>query len=218
MVPKPDGTGVAAQIKVNVPVKWDEELREWLLTPKAHEIIENTKARHMGLLLAGQLKELRERCDFSQKEMGELFQVGEKSWTRWESGNHRPSRSINLMIRALYDGEISVNYLLELAGKPKREELEWAGETWQWHLLAKNPLCRASLTTVAGGHPTVTFARGEGHFFPLSRSRIFKLAAGRRTIVQQTMKNLLQARRHELSASPVPEEDTTNRIQFSKAA
>jgi DNA-binding transcriptional regulator YiaG len=86
-------------------------------TPEAHEMIEDTKARHMGLLLPAQFKELRERYDFSQKEMGELFQVGEKSWTRWESGKHRPSRSINLLIRALYEGKIPVNYLLKQAGK-----------------------------------------------------------------------------------------------------
>jgi hypothetical protein len=53
--------------------------------------------------------------------MGELFQVGEKSWTRWESGKHRPSRSINLLIRALYEGEISIGYLLKRAGKQPRE-------------------------------------------------------------------------------------------------
>ena len=96
--------------------------------PEAHQIIEDTKARHMGLLLPAQFKELRRRYGYSQKEMGALFQVGEKSWTRWESGKHRPSRSINLAIRALYDGELSISYLLKRAGKPARPESEWA--TW----------------------------------------------------------------------------------------
>src|SRR5688500_10909420 len=114
-VPGIDGSAVE-KVKVEVPLRWDEELGEWLLTPEAHEKIENTKARHMGLLLPTQLKELRKRCKFSQREMGELFQVGEKSWTRWESGKQRPSRAINLLIRALYDGEISLNYLLRRAG------------------------------------------------------------------------------------------------------
>jgi DNA-binding XRE family transcriptional regulator len=122
LVPNLEGNGVAERVKVVAPMRWDEELQEWLLTPEAHEIIESTKARHMGLLLPAQLKELRERHDYTQKEMGELFQVGEKSWTRWESGKHRPSRSINLLIRALYEGEISLNYLLDRAGKPQQEE------------------------------------------------------------------------------------------------
>ena len=125
LVPNCDGSAVAETVKVSVPLRWDEEINEWLLTPEAHQIIEETKARHMGLLLPAQMKELRERYNYSQKEMGELFQVGEKSWTRWESGKHRPSRSINLLIRALYEGEISLHYLLQRAGKPQPEK-QWA--------------------------------------------------------------------------------------------
>lgn len=125
LVPDVEGTGIAERVRITVPLKWDEELEEWLLTPESHELIESTKARHMGLLLPAQLKELRERYDFSQKEMGELFQVGQKSWTRWESGRHRPSRSINLLIRALYEGKLSVNYLLKRAGKPPRLDTTW---------------------------------------------------------------------------------------------
>ena len=121
-VPKVDGSGIAEKVNVMVPVCWDEEIQDWLMTPEAHEIIDNTKARLIGLLLPAQLKELRERHNCTQKEMGELFQVGEKSWTRWESGKHRPSRSINLLICALYDGEISINYLLKRAGKQPRED------------------------------------------------------------------------------------------------
>jgi len=111
LIPNLEGTAVAERVNVIVPLRWDDELNEWLLTPEAHEIIENTKARRMGLLLPAQLRELRERFDCTQKEMGELFQVGEKSWTRWETGKHRPSRSINLLIRALYEGEVSMHYL-----------------------------------------------------------------------------------------------------------
>jgi DNA-binding transcriptional regulator YiaG len=115
LVPNSEGTSVAERVKVRIPLQWDEELDEWLLTREAHEIIEDTKARYMGLILPRQMKELRERYGYSQREIGELFQVGEKSWTRWETGKHRPSRSMNLLIRALYEGEISINYLLAKA-------------------------------------------------------------------------------------------------------
>jgi len=118
LVPNLEGTDIAERVKVQIPVQFSEEIGEWVLTPEAHEIIDATKARHMGLLLPAQFKELRKRLGFSQKEMGELFQAGEKSWTRWESGNQRPSRSISLLIRALYDGELSVDYLLKQAGRP----------------------------------------------------------------------------------------------------
>ena len=126
LVPRADGTGIAEKVKVTVPVIWDEELQDWLMTPEAHQIIDDTKARHTGILLPAQFKELRERYDWTQRDMGELFQVGEKSWTRWESGKHRPSRSISLLARAVYDGELSINYLLKRAGKTPREELETA--------------------------------------------------------------------------------------------
>lgn len=134
LIPSLDGTEIADRVKVPVKVEWDEEVKEWLMTAEAHELIDSTKARLIGLLTPAQLKELRERYDYSQKEMGELFQVGEKSWTRWESGKHRPSRSINLLIRALYEGEVSINYLLKRAGKPEREE---AG-TKVWELFFKH--------------------------------------------------------------------------------
>ncbi len=127
VIPTLDGTGIAERVKVPITLEWDDEVKQWLLTPQAHEAIENTKARLIGLLLPPQFKELRERFGYSQKEMGELFQVGEKSWTRWETGRQRPSRSINLLVRALYEDEISVNYLLKRAGKPPRTDSGWAG-------------------------------------------------------------------------------------------
>src|SRR6266704_43772 len=78
LVPDLEGTGLAERFKVLVPLRWDEDLVEWLLTPDAHEIIENAKARRMELLLPRQFKELRDRYQFTQKQMGEVFQVGER--------------------------------------------------------------------------------------------------------------------------------------------
>jgi DNA-binding XRE family transcriptional regulator len=124
LVPNIEGTGIVERVKVQIPLRWDEEVREWILTPEAHEIFETTQARHMGLLRPDQFMELRARCGYSQRQMGELFQVGEKSWTRWESGKHRPSRSISLLIRALYEQELSINYLLRQLSQPVREQTE----------------------------------------------------------------------------------------------
>src|ERR1035437_2537939 len=129
LIPNLDGTDIAERVKVPVTLEWDEEVKEWLLTPEAHQMIEETKARRIGLLLPPQPKKFGERYEYTQKEMGELFQVGEKSWTRWESGNHRPSRSINLIIRALYEGEISINYLLKRADKPSMVKPESSAKT-----------------------------------------------------------------------------------------
>lgn len=122
-IPDLPGNAIAERIMVKIPLEWDEEVKQWLIGAEGNQIIEDTKARHMGLLMPEQMKELRERYDCTQTEMGELFQVGEKSWTRWETGGHRPSRSINLLIRALYEGELSIDYLLKQAGKPPRVTL-----------------------------------------------------------------------------------------------
>lgn len=120
VVPTADGESIADEIPVKVPMIWDEEAQDFVLTPEAHEIIEAVKARHMGLLTPDQLRELRAQLgNLSQKAMGELLQVGEKSWCRWESGKQRPSRSVNVLLRALYDGELSVEYLEGLR-KPAR--------------------------------------------------------------------------------------------------
>jgi hypothetical protein len=67
LVPNMDGTAVAERVKVMIPLRWDDELKDWLLTPEAHQIIEDSKARRIGLLLPAQLKELRERYDYTQK-------------------------------------------------------------------------------------------------------------------------------------------------------
>lgn len=110
-IPTPDGEAVADRIKTDVPMEWDEDIHEWTLTPKAEELIETTKARHMGLLLPEQLLALRERLGLTQKAIGDLFQLGAKSWTRWETGAQRPSRSINLLLRAVYNGWITPQQL-----------------------------------------------------------------------------------------------------------
>lgn len=119
----PDANGERAErvVSIDVPVRWDEMIDEWVLTEEAHEMIDNRKALEMGLLSPEQMRLLRERHGLNQKQMGQLFQVGEKSWNRWESGKHRPTRSINLLIRALHDGEISLRYLRERAGMPLEE-------------------------------------------------------------------------------------------------
>jgi len=122
-IPSFDGETVVRRVPVPVEVYWDEESQDWTLSEEALRAIEDKKAELMGILLPHQLKELRERHKKTKKEMGILFQVGEKTWNRWESGKHRPSRSSNLPIRALYDKKITIEYLEELAGiEPKRRE------------------------------------------------------------------------------------------------
>lgn len=110
-IPNLDGDGIAEVITIKIPVTIDQQSGEEMLTAEAVELIENTKARHMGLMLPSALKALRHRLGLTQREISELLQAGEKSYTRWESGWSRPSRMVNVILRALHDGKLTVEYL-----------------------------------------------------------------------------------------------------------
>lgn len=122
VIPSADGLKVAERIPIQVPMEWDPNLKEWLITPEAEALLENTKARHMGLVLPDELFALRERLDLTQSEMGELLCIGEKTWTRWETGRHRPSQSLNLLLRAVQANLLSI-YDLRWLHEPR---IDWS--------------------------------------------------------------------------------------------
>jgi len=117
-IPTSDGGAIAETVMVKVPAWRDPEDGEIYLDDEAQQILDRAKARHMGLLSASQIKELRENNRLTQSEIAGLFQLGQKTWTRWESGRERPSRSMNIVLRAFADGKIDVDYLKSLQGKP----------------------------------------------------------------------------------------------------
>jgi DNA-binding transcriptional regulator YiaG len=108
----PDATGerIIETIGVEVPA-WQDEAGEIYLDGESEAKIESVKARHMGLLSPDDIRELRLGLGLTQREIARLLQLGEKSWTRWESGRERPSRSMNLLLHALCDGRIDTAYL-----------------------------------------------------------------------------------------------------------
>jgi DNA-binding XRE family transcriptional regulator len=137
-IPTADGTAVAERVQIEVPLKWDPELNEWLLTEEAHQIVDDTKARHMGLISPVALKEMRIRLRLTQRQIGALIQVGEKSYTRWETGKARPSRSLNVLLCALRDGRLSIPYLQSL----QRPFVEW------WFAPLQQPVTLKTLPNV----------------------------------------------------------------------
>lgn len=100
-VPTMDGQNIACKVALKVPMEWDDTIDDWLLTPEAMLEIENTKARHMGLLLPDEIRALREQLNKTQAEMAELLDIGDKTWTLWENGIRRPSQSLNKLLKAL---------------------------------------------------------------------------------------------------------------------
>jgi DNA-binding transcriptional regulator YiaG len=113
-IPNLDGNGIAETVRVEVDAYFNPETGEDVLTPESLELIERTQARHMGLLSAEEIKALRERLGLTQNEMSNLLQIGAKTYTRWESGRARPSRSLNVLLCALRDGQLDMNYLCAL--------------------------------------------------------------------------------------------------------
>lgn len=110
-IPSADGKSVAYNVPVTVSAVFNEDYQDYILDGNALAEIDRVKARHMGLLPPNEIKALRSRLGLTQKELAELLQIGEKSWSRWETGREHPSRSINILIRALDDGQIDLNYL-----------------------------------------------------------------------------------------------------------
>lgn len=99
------------KVSLEIEVYLDPAVGEWLVTPESQKLIEDTKASYMGLLRPEELKHLRKSLGLTQQQISELLQIGDRSWTRWESGKQRPSRAVNLLILALQDGRITIDYL-----------------------------------------------------------------------------------------------------------
>ncbi len=113
-VPSIDRQSIAYIAKATVSAVFDEFYQDYVLDGDALLEIDRVKARHMGLMQPEEIKALRERLDMTQKQIAELLQIGAKSWSRWETGRERPSRSMNILIRSLNDGKIDPNYLRSL--------------------------------------------------------------------------------------------------------
>ena len=110
-VPTLDGASIAETIQVEVEAYQNPADGEIYIPGESLEKIDEVKSRHMGLLLPEEIKELRNQLGVTQKRMGDLLQIGEKSYCRWETAKERPSRSLNLLLAALSDGRIDVAYL-----------------------------------------------------------------------------------------------------------
>jgi DNA-binding transcriptional regulator YiaG len=103
--------GEVRTIMVKVPAMKDPKDGEIYFGVEASEILDKAKARHMGVLAPQELAELRQRLGLTQKEIAEVLQIGEKTWSRWETGREIVSRSLNVLLRAVYEGNISLPWL-----------------------------------------------------------------------------------------------------------
>ncbi|MBN2069716.1 MAG: helix-turn-helix domain-containing protein [Opitutales bacterium] len=114
-IPGPDGQEIVDTMQVEVSAWKDPHTGEIFLDDTAEKKLDDVKARHMGIILPEQLKALRVSLGKTQKEISQLLQIGEKTWSRWETGRERPSRSMNLFLYALYEGELGIDFLIKMA-------------------------------------------------------------------------------------------------------
>ena len=107
----PGADGSTRTILVKVPAWRDPKDGEIYLDADSIALLDKARARHLRVLAPQELAALRERLGLTQQQIAGLFQIGEKTWSRWETGREIPSRSLNLLLTALYEGKIDVAYL-----------------------------------------------------------------------------------------------------------
>jgi len=80
---------------------WDEcsACGEQILSHELNEQVEREASRRWGLLQPEEVKGIRARLGLTQVQMAELLGVGEKTYTRWESGKSYHNTSSDNLIR-----------------------------------------------------------------------------------------------------------------------
>ena len=95
-----------------IEVEVYENFGEEFLTTESSELIERTRAHHMGYLHGKDIRELRKRLNLTQDAFAKLLDCGEKSIPRWESGRGLPSGIVNKLMRLLHDQIITPQDLM----------------------------------------------------------------------------------------------------------
>lgn len=107
-IPTADGKAIAETIMVEVTAHRDTDSGEVFFSGETLEHLDKIKARHMGVLLPKEIKELRLAMGMTQREISELLGIGEKTYTRWETGRERPSQSLNKLLMAMAQGRLNL--------------------------------------------------------------------------------------------------------------
>ena len=86
------------------------------LTPESSDLIESTRARHLGFLHGKDIKALRKRLRLTQSQLAERLGCGKKSLSRWENGRGFPSGLVNTLLRLLDEGHVTLRELEAVSG------------------------------------------------------------------------------------------------------
>lgn len=80
---------------------WEEctTCSESILSLELEQSIEQERYRRLGLLSPQEIQKIRERVGLSQTHMAQFLGIGEKTYTRWESGKSLHNKSSDNLIR-----------------------------------------------------------------------------------------------------------------------
>jgi len=73
--------------------------------------VDEVKAEYAGIMLPEEIKSLRKRYGKSQEDMCAILDLGNRTWTRWESGAVVPNASMCKTLFLLRDGKITLEDL-----------------------------------------------------------------------------------------------------------
>ena len=102
----PDGS-VREVVKVEVDAMKAPD-GEIFLDGDALAKLDRVKARYEGIMLPDDIRQLPERFGLTQTKISNALGLGGKTWTRWETGRERPSRSMNNMLVFLHNGMLTL--------------------------------------------------------------------------------------------------------------
>lgn len=94
---------------------------ETILPPELGNELENIRYDRLGLLRPEAIRAVRERSGLSQADMAALVGVGDKTYTRWESGRSLQNKSSDNLIRLAADFP-EVFAQLEAQRDPRRQQ------------------------------------------------------------------------------------------------
>jgi len=92
---------------------------EEILPHELSKAIEAERCQRLGLLSAAEIREVRERTGLSAVDMAQLLGVGDKTYTRWETGRSIQNKSNDTLIR-LIDQHAHLFALVDAERDPNR--------------------------------------------------------------------------------------------------
>lgn len=98
---------------IEVPMIRDEYTDELCYTPEGAAMIDKIIAESAGFMLPSEIKDLREKLGLTQIQISRLLNLGDKTWTRWETGAAIPDPANRQRMAMLRDGHMSIYDLQE---------------------------------------------------------------------------------------------------------